>query len=288
MIEGFITKDSKGRFFRTLKPYISQKAYYDSVIQMKLRDYQELLDFQQTNDCQMAYLTRALDDPHSRRCGKCSACVGDQWNWTDDKLSKDEIDNVSTFFAKNFINIEPRKKSMITNKKLTKMHEEGLALSYYHEVLGQEAKRGKYTDQRFSDVLVKASADKLRRFFREKGKEITNLIVIPIPSNRRPQLVPDFAQRLANTLKCKYAHIFAKRPNEPEQKSLLNSIRQEQSIRNHLYIRNMVSLDNQHILLVDDFVDSKWTFAVATELLGEAFNNIEVTPFALADTSGND
>ena len=53
------------------------------------------------------------------------------------------------------------------------MHEEGLALSYYHEVLGQEARRGKYTDQRFSDVLVKASADKLRRFFREKGIGIT-------------------------------------------------------------------------------------------------------------------
>lgn len=288
MIEGFITKDSKGRYYRTLKPYNSQKDYYDSVIQMKLRDYQELLDFQQTNDCQMAYLTRALDDPHSRKCGKCSTCVGNHWNWTNDKLSIEEIEKVFTFFAKDFIIIEPRKKSMIYNRKLTKVYENGLALSYYHEVLGQEAKRGKYTDQHFSDLLVKASVDKLKRFFREKEIGITNLIVVPIPSNRWPQLVPDFAERLANTLQCKYVHIFAKKPNEPEQKSLLNSIHQEQSIRNHLYIFNMVQLDNQHILLVDDFVDSKWTFTVATELLGESYKNIKVTPFALADISGND
>ena len=77
---------------------------------MKLRDYQELLDFQQTNDCQMAYLTRALDDPHSRKCGKCSTCVGNHWNWTNDKLSIEEIEKVFTFFAKDFIIIEPREK----------------------------------------------------------------------------------------------------------------------------------------------------------------------------------
>ena len=37
----------------------------------------------------------------------------------------------------------------------------------------------------------------------------------------------------------------------------------------------MVHLDNQHLLLVDDFVDSKWTFTVATELLGETYKNIK-------------
>ncbi|MCU4885129.1 RecQ family ATP-dependent DNA helicase [Bacillus cereus] len=288
MIEGFITKDAKGRYFRTLKPYTVQQAYYDSVINIKVREYQELLNFQQTKDCQMAYLTRALDDHGSRYCGKCSTCLGDAWDWTDDKLSKDDIEKVSAFFEKNFIIIEPRKKSMLTNKRLTTVHEEGLALSYYHELLGQEASRGKYVNNRFSDVLVKASVDKLKRFLREKGISTTELIVIPIPSNRRPQLVPDFAQRLANTLQCKYAHIFAKRPNEPEQKSFLNSRHQEQGIRDYLYIQTEENLHNQHILLVDDFVDSKWTFTVATELLGEVYNNITVTPFALADTSGSD
>ncbi|WP_176542965.1 hypothetical protein [Bacillus cereus] len=55
-----------------------------------------------------------------------------------------------------------------------------------------------------------------------------------------------------------------------------------------MYIQKEENLHNQHILLVDDFVDSKWTFTVATALLGEVYNNIIVTPFALADTSGSD
>jgi ATP-dependent DNA helicase RecQ len=288
MIEGFITKDTRGSYFRTLKAYASQQDYYNSIIANKVSEYKELLDFQKTTECQMAYLTKALDDLGSKPCGKCSTCLKGNWDLTYDNLSKDDIEKVSLFFEKNFIIIEPRKKSAITNKRLTKIHEEGLSLSYYHELLGKEASRGKYVDNRFSDVLVKASADKLKRFFRKKGVRTFDLIVIPIPSNRRPELVPEFAQKLANTLQCKYADVFSKKPNEPQQKSFLNSRHQEQGIRDYLFIQNKENLHNQHILLVDDFVDSKWTFTVATELLGELYNNITVTPFALADTSGSD
>ncbi|RTR26715.1 RecQ family ATP-dependent DNA helicase [Robertmurraya yapensis] len=288
LIEGFIGKDSRSRYFRTLKPYISQQSYYNSVIDMKVREYQELLDFQQTKECQMAYLTSALDDPNSKSCGKCSTCLGGAWDLTNDVLVSDDIAKVSQFFDKNYILIEPRKRSAVTNKKLEFIHEEGLALSYYHEQLGQEARRGKYVNNKFSDVLVNASADKLRRFLREKEIDIKELVIVPIPSNRRPKLVPEFAERLANTLQCKYIEILAKRINEPEQKSLLNSRLQEQSIRDHLYIQNHVNINNKDILLVDDFVDSRWTFSIATDLLGEVYEDITITPFALADTSGSD
>ncbi|BBH22486.1 ATP-dependent DNA helicase RecG [Paenibacillus baekrokdamisoli] len=287
LIDGLIMKDSRSRYSRTIKPYFSKEEYYDSVINMKMRDYQELINFQKTNDCQMEFLTKALDDPNAHPCGKCSTCLG-FWKWTDDILVEKEINKVSDFFEKSFIIIEPRKKSAVTNRKLLFMHENGLALSYYHELLGQEASRGKYVDNYFSDVLVKASADKLKRFFRDQEIRVSDLTIIPIPSNRRQKLVPEFAQRLANTLQCKYAHILAKRPNEPEQKASLNSRHQEQGIRDYLYIHKDVNLNTQQILLVDDFVDSKWTFTVATELLGETFDNISVTPFALAVTSGSD
>ncbi|WP_227938312.1 RecQ family ATP-dependent DNA helicase [Alkalihalobacillus deserti] len=287
-IEGFIRKDSNSRYHRTLKPYENQQAYYDSIIQIKIREYQELVQFQQTKDCQMAFLTKALDDPNSRMCEKCSTCLGEDWSYTDDHVSHAEVDRVSDFFKMNYIIIEPRKKSFVTNKRLSFKHEKGFALSYYHEQIGQEARRGKYIDNEFSDLLVKASADKLRRFLREKGIIISDLVIVPIPSNRRKELVPEFAKRLANELQCLYAHIFSKEQNEPEQKSLLNSILQEQSVRDHLYLKDEIDLNNQNILLVDDFVDSKWTFTVAAEILGEKYENITVTPFALSDTSGSE
>ena len=43
-----------------------------------------------------------------------------------------------------------------------------------------------------------------------------------------------------------------------------------------------------NIILVDDFVDSRWTFAIAAELLGVKYQDVTVIPFALSDTSGSD
>lgn len=288
LIDGYVEKDSKDYFYRTLKPYHSQQNYYDSIIEMKVNEYTQLLEFQRTEECQMKFLTSALDDPRPENCGKCSTCMGREWNFTMDHVSDEEIMEVTNFFAKSFIRIEPRIKSAISNKRLSTLHEEGLALSYYHERLGQEAKRGKYVDNQFSDLLVHAAVDKLKLFLREKGVRFTDLVVVPIPSNRRPTLVPEFAQRLADRLKCDYERIFEKKLNEPEQKLLLNSRHQEQNLREFLYIQHQADLNNRHILLVDDFVDSKWTFAVASDLLGDAYENIIITPFALSNTSGSD
>lgn len=287
-IEGFVTKDSRGNYSRTLKIYTSQQSYYDSVIQMKVEEYKELLNFQQTSDCLMDYLTKALDDSGSKICGKCSTCLKKSWNQTDDVIKDQDTLKVSDFFSKNFIIIEPRKKSMLSNSRLATVHEEGLALAYYHEALGQEAKQGKYDDKYFSDNLVEVSTKKLNSFFRTKGLKASDLVIIPMPSNRRPNLVPNFAQRLSKSLQCEYMEAFSKKSNEPEQKSLLNSSQQEQAIRNYLYIDKNPDLNSRHILLVDDFVDSRWTFTVASELLGNSYTNIAITPFALANTSNSD
>ncbi|MDQ0205232.1 RecQ family ATP-dependent DNA helicase [Alkalicoccobacillus murimartini] len=287
LIDGFIEKDSKNNYSCSLKLYNSQQNYYESVIEKKILEYNELLEFQRTEECQMMFLTRALNDSNSIRCGNCSTCLGRDWSFTEDNLTTNEIKNVSDFFEMNFIKIDPRMKTS-KQGKLEYTYQVGLALSYYHEELGRLASDGKYRTGEFSNLLVKASADKLKRFLKEKNINIEKLVIVPIPSNRRPQLVPEFANRLATKLQCFYAHILAKRENEPEQKTLLNRTLQEQSIRDYLYIKEDIDLSNYHVLLVDDFVDSRWTFTVATELLCEKYDIITVTPFALADTSGSD
>lgn len=284
-IEGIIAKDGN-RYYRTPKTYYSQKDYYDSIVSMKVSEYQELLTFQQESNCLMEFMTKALDDPFSKPCGKCSNCTS--WTYTNDSVSEEEKEKVHNFFKSQFIVFESRKKSMVTNKKLLYICEDGLALSYYHEELGQEARRGKYETGVFSSILVDASVKKLHMYFKQKNITTENLVIVPIPSNRRPMLVPQFANSLSKALKCKYADILAKRPGEPEQKTLLNSQQQELNIRNFLYIKENVDLSNSHILLVDDFVDSRWSFTIAAEMLGTTYENVTVTPFALSDTSGND
>lgn len=288
LLDGIIAKDKDGAYYRTVKSYIPQETYYEAIRNIKRIEFNELLEYQKTNGCLMEYLTSALDDVSSTRCGKCSNCMG-KWNWTQDLISEEEIKDVQNYFSKSFNIIQPREKSAITNLKLRTICEDGLALSYYHETLGQEASKGKYVDGYFSNELVIAASEKLNRFLAVNNVNMQSIVIVPIPSNRRPRLVADFALKLATRLDVAYNEALAKHPNEPEQKTMLSSGMQEQNVRHYLYVKDELpfSLDNKHIVLVDDFVDSRWTFAIAADMLGERFQNIKVTPFALASTSND-
>lgn len=286
MTEGFIAKEGT-KYYRTAKVYQSQKEHYDDVILTKKKEYSELCRFREEKGCLMNFITNALNDPHSAKCGNCSNCLL-TWSATVDSIEEKEKEQVRVFFSDRFNYIEPRKKSVVSNKNLRFKHEKGFALSNYYEEIGQVASKCKYESGEFSNILVDISVRKIKSFFRKEHYDMSNLIIIPIPSNRRPNLVPMFASKLASILQCGYAHILAKRENEPEQKGFLNSSLQEMNIRNYLYIKENVNLSNRTILLVDDFVDSRWSFAVASELLGIGFKNIKVIPFAIANTSGSD
>lgn len=284
-IEGVISKDKSG-YSRTVKPYVIPVEYYNKIMNAKLREYHQLLEYQDTEECQMTFLTKALDDLDTQPCNKCSSCLKEQWDLTEDELTEADLIQVKRFFAEKHIEIIPRKRSVLTNRALKFVHEPGLVLAYYHEEVGQAASRDKYRNEYFSDILVRASKDKLRRFLKQGNYTMDDIVIIPIPSNRRPNLVPNFAERLANVLNCSYAHILAKKPGEKEQKEFLNSKYQEKNVKEHLVIKEDINLDNQQILLVDDFVDSQWTFTVAAELLGETYDNLTVIPFAIANTNG--
>lgn len=285
LIDGYIAKDN-GEYYETLKPFKYQKKYYESIIKDKQKDFKDLLCYQEEDGCLMNYVTTLLDDPIKKPCGKCSNCM-DVWKITNDNVSENQKQDVQNYLENEFIMIEPRKKSSITNKNLEFVHSPGITLSHYHEELGQEASRGKYKDNVFSEILVKASAKKLKAFFRSIGLS-NDIVIVPIPSNRRPRLVSKFAFELSKELNVQYADILKKVENEPEQKNALNNQRQEKNIREFLYIENNLDLNNKNIILVDDFVDSKWTFTIAAELIGVRYQNTKVIPFAISSTSGSD
>ena len=68
---------------------------------------------------------------------------------------------------------------------------------------------------------------------------------------------------------------------------LLNSAQQEDNIRNSTAVTDSWSVRGKSILLVDDMVDSRWTFTVvAAELLEAGASS--VYPFALVKTGSGD
>ena len=138
---------------------------------------------------------------------------------------------------------------------------------------------GKYEQKRFSDELVTASVNLVR----EWQPQPAPVWVTCIPSRRHPTLVRDFAERLAAGLGLPFRAGLDKTDDRPEQKGMANSAQQSRNVEGSL-ASVPAQLLSGPVLLVDDIVDSRWTFTIAAALL-RACGSGAVHPFALADAS---
>ena len=104
-----------------------------------------------------------------------------------------------------------------------------------------------------------------------------------IPSRRHPNLVPDFAERLAIQLGLQIRRVLEKDEDRAERKEMANSTQQARNVDGSLVVSVELLLRGP-VLLIDDMVDSRWTLTVAAWLL-RSHGSGEVWPFALALTS---
>ena len=146
---------------------------------------------------------------------------------------------------------------------------------------GEMVRRGKYQDGRFADELVKACVKLVARW----SPRPKPLWVTCIPSRRHPDLVPDFAARLARQLGLPFHQVLHKVEDRPQQKTMANSAQQARNVDGSLAVSGE-PLPRSPVLLVDDMVDSRWTLTVAAWLL-RSHGSGKVWPLALALTNHN-
>lgn len=146
----------------------------------------------------------------------------------------------------------------------------------------EQIKKGKYKNNYFSDELVTACANMVIGW-RPEPKPTW---VTCIPSLRHRILVPDFAKRLAKALNLPFIETLVKVEERPNQKDMANSVLQARNLDGAIYCRK-ISIPAEPVLLVDDMVDSRWTFTIASWLL--QLNGCgKVFPIALANTGNDD
>ena len=145
---------------------------------------------------------------------------------------------------------------------------------------GGLVRQGKYHDGYFSDALVGACRQLIEEWCPEPAPEW----VTCIPSRRHPDLVPNFAGRLADSLGLPFMQVLVKTEDRPEQKTMENSTQQARNVDGSLTLTKE-ALPDGPLLLVDDRVDSRWTFTVAAWLL-RSNGTGEVWPLALAQAGG--
>lgn len=141
---------------------------------------------------------------------------------------------------------------------------------------GELVRQGKYRDNRFADELVSACTDLVRNW----NPEPSPTYITCIPSRRHPNLVSDFAQRLAASLNLPFYSVLEKTDDRPQQKGMANSSQQARNVDGSLAIV-VTPLPEGPVLLVDDMVDSRWTMTIATWLL-RSHGSGEVFPLALS------
>lgn len=99
--------------------------------------------------------------------------------------------------------------------------------------------------------------------------------------------MPCFAKELAAALGIACIEAVEKTCDATKQKDLLNSVRQEENIRNSTGVVGRDVIRDRVVLLVDDMVDSRWTLTVVAAKLLEA-GAMRVYPFALVKAGGGD
>ena len=192
------------------------------------------------------------------------------------------------FLCRTSLPIEPRKKWPVGGMPQYGIHtastipyqaQQGKALCVWGDAgWGGLVRQGKYHDGHFSDDLVAACVKMIQEWNPQPGPTW----VTCVPSLRHPELVPNFAQRLAAALGLPFHMVIAKTDARPEQKTMANSTQQARNIDGSLAL-NGQPIPPGPVLLVDDMVDSRWTLTVSAWLLRKSGSGA-VWPIALSQT----
>ena len=229
----------------------------------------------------MGFLISALDGDPSAATKPSLAPLP---TTVDVELVKEAI----VFLRRTSLPIEPRKKwpdggmpqfNVRGPIALAHQAERGKALCVWGDAgWGALVRQGKYQDGRFADELVAASATMVR----EWNPQPIPTWVTCVPSLRHPDLVPNFAKRLAAELGISFRMVIARTGDRPEQKEMENSSHQARNIDGSLVLNGQDILPGA-VLLVDDMVDSRWTLTVFAWML-RTNGSGEVWPMALSQT----
>lgn len=281
--DGFIRKD-KSYYYLTPKKFVYDREHYEMVTAIRKQEVEQMKRLVGTQECYSRYIVSCLDDNTAHNCGHCANCLGKEFMTS--SVSSKYIHIAEEFINKLIIPIEPRKmwvnSAVTTASKISHINQQGFCISKYGDAgYGELVKQGKYSKEiRFCDELVGKSVDILRPFIREH--KITHICCVP---SLRSDLVKDFAARVAESLELDFVDIL-KKESAKQQKEMENSAYQCANAYQSFFIKENVTVP-RNILLIDDVVDSRWTFTVCGYRLMEAGAE-NIYPFALADSSNRE
>ncbi|MCE7873329.1 RecQ family ATP-dependent DNA helicase [bacterium CPR1] len=264
---------------RSLHPYTVDRERIERLARQRSEESAQMAEYVRSERCLMQFLLEALDQPESLPCGRCAVCRGEPLVPLEDDPDLEEQARI--FLGKQYLSLKPRQRippDVFPEYGWTGNlagHAEGRALVQWGQGrIGRLVRQGKESGS-FDPWL----AQELTRCVRESGWNPAWVTCVPSLTN--PELVPGLAREVASRLGVEFRSSVRKvRANQP-QKNQENSWHQCRNLDGVFAVENVLA---GPVLLVDDAVDSGWTFAVVSALLLQA--GVEcVYPIALTSTA---
>jgi ATP-dependent DNA helicase RecQ len=282
----------EGKWFRTPNPFAMDHARIAHLTRQRETEWEQMQEYVANRRCSMQFLAAALDDDTGDPCGRCAVCL--QRPVLPIETERPTLIEARRFIRHSEMPLDLKKQwDIAALEQYAEQHgwrglnipqhlrgQEGRVLSRWGEpVWGSLVSQGKAAG-RFDDELVSATVDLVRH----RWPAATGAAwVACIPSLRHPELVPDFARRLAEALGIPFQDAVQQVRETDPQKQMENRFHQCHNL-DGAFVVDPDLCHREPVLLVDDVVDSAWTLTLASALLRQAGVDA-VLPFALATTA---
>jgi ATP-dependent DNA helicase RecQ len=277
---------SGSKWHRTPVPYRMDHERIRRLTDKREVEWREVQEYIDEDGCLMEFLSKALDDVKPRKCGKCASCL--ERPIVDPSYRRETAIAAARYLRQSEFALEcnrqvardafpeygfrgnlPESLRAGTGRILSRWGDAG-----WGQLVADDKRNG-----RFRDELVAAVVD----MFNDRWQPSpTPGWVTCVPSHNHPNLVPDYAGRLARALGLSFEPIVRKVADNEQQKLQENRFHQCRNLDGVFSIDQPVP--DGPVLLVDDVVDSGWTLTVIAALLRRA-GSPAVWPLALASSS---
>jgi len=275
LIEQKIIREIAGKKYEYIMnaPALDTKSF-EALRNDKLKELESMIDYIETKKSRMNFLCEYLGDAPNASFTNCdntglpklSVKVTDEWT-----------KKLNDFREQYFPELEVESKdSNIVN---------GLAASYYGvSTVAEALHRSKYEKGGdFPDFLLRLTLKAIRK---KLGKEKVDLVLY-VPPTSSGNLVRNFAEKIAATLKVSISHDLTKvRTTEP-QKIFQNSWLKKDNVSGAFSYTEPDEIEGKSILLIDDIFDSGATLKEIGKLLTK-FGARQIIPIVIAKTVGGD
>ncbi len=274
---------------RTAVQFVMDEARITRINELRIAEWRDINSYiDNFSTCLMNHLGNALNDPESEDCGMCANCNPDH-SLTVEFPHELGI-RAATYLLHAEIPLHLKKQvapdsfpnyGLRGNIPIPLRGEVGRILSRWGDAgWGHIVQHDKHANH-FRDELVDAMAEVITDRWNPNPRPQW---VTSVPSQRHPELVPDYARRLATKLGIPFIDIIEKTRENEAQKLQQNRFFRCNNLDGAFRVNEGVL--NTPVLLVDDLVDSGWTLTVLSILLLRAGSG-PVYPIALGSTSEN-